>query len=170
MKQIIQIGFYLLLISCKQDTNSNSITRIKESNIKTIFNKPINLVFIWTTWCGVSKSILSDTYTQLQKDSNQYNIIIICGNDDEIGIENKLNDLQFKKYVISNATDYFPFIDRLNIKDFITTKFKNTNDIKLEGSFGIPISILVDSSLNVLNSNMPQDTLNIHRIINDLKK
>lgn len=156
-----------VLLSCN-NPKSSTIIKIEKSNIKSVFNKRLNLVFIWTTWCGVSNSILKETYTYLQNDTNEYNIIIICGNNDLEGIQNKFSslDLNYKKYIIGNSSNILPIMDRKNIKEFISKEFKNTKNLKLEGNFGIPLSFLVDSSLNILNSNMPQDTTNIKIEIN----
>jgi len=145
MRLIIQFSLLVILLSCSQ-ANADSTNRIDHSNIKSIFNKPLNLVFIWTTWCGVSKSILKETYTSLQRDSNRYNIILICGNDDPIGVDNyfKSIDIQLKKYIIDKSSNHFPFLDRSNIKEFIFHEFKN-NNTKLNGNFGVPISLLLDS-------------------------
>jgi len=114
-----------MLLSCSQAT-SNTIVEIKESNIKSVFNKPLNLVFLWTTWCGVSKSILKETYTKLQIDSNQYNIILICGNNDLIVVDKYLSSLNIslKRYCIDNSSNIFPIIDRKNIKEFIKKKIQ----------------------------------------------
>jgi hypothetical protein len=170
MKHIYRIIILFLLLSCRQ-ANSNSIIEIKESNIKSVFSKPLNLVFLWTTWCGVSKSILKETYTKLQIDSNQYNIILICGNNDPFVVDKYLNSLNInlKRYCIDNSSNIFPIIDRKNIKEFIKQKFNNTENISLDGNFGVPVTLLIDSSLNILNSNMPQDTTNIRSEIAKFK-
>jgi len=170
MKQIYKSTFLFLLLSCSQ-ANSNSIRKIDESNIKSVFNKPLNLVFIWTTWCGVSKSVLKETYTKLQRDSNQYNIILISGNNDPIVVDKYLNSLNIslKRYCIDNSSNIFPIIDRKKIKEFIMQKFSNTENISVDGNFGVPVTLLIDSSLNILNSNMPQDTTNIRSAIAKFK-
>lgn len=170
MKQLLITTSIFILLSCSK-SNSYSIIEIGESNIKSVFNKPLNLVFIWTTWCGVSKSILKETYTKLQNDSNQYNIILICGNNDPIVAGEYLNSLNItlNKYCIDNSSDFFPIIDRNNIRKFVAQNFNRIENIKMEGSFGIPITLLIDSSLNILNSNMPQDTTNIRNEIAKFK-
>jgi hypothetical protein len=124
-------------------------------------------VFIWTTWCGVSKSILKETYTKLQKDSNQYNIIIICGNDSPSEVDKYLNsiNISLERYCINNSSNFLPYMDRKNIKKFINENFRNNESMNMKENFGVPITLLIDSSLNILNSNMPQDTTNIRNEI-----
>ncbi|MBK9301264.1 MAG: hypothetical protein IPN14_11825 [Bacteroidetes bacterium] len=170
MKHLYRFIILFMLLSCSQAT-SNTIVEIKESNIKSVFNKPLNLVFLWTTWCGVSKSILKETYTKLQIDSNQYNIILICGNNDLIVVDKYLSSLNIslKRYCIDNSSNIFPIIDRKNIKEFIKQKFNNTENISVDGNFGESVTLLIDSSLNILNSNMPQDTTNIRSEIAKFK-
>lgn len=159
-----------MIISC--NTNSELVSRIDDTNIKGKLNKPLNLVFVWTTWCGVSKNIIKETYTTLQNDSNKYNIILLCGNDDPVTIVQLFKSLNLKlnMYIISNASNYFPLVDRRNVKAFILNTFHNTSDLELNGNFGIPISLLVDSSLNIINNHMPQDTLNIRNVIEQYKE
>ncbi len=53
----------------------------------------------------------------------------------------------------------------MNIKNFIKNEFKETKKINLKGNFSVPISILVDSNLTIINSHMPQDTFNIRNEI-----
>lgn len=152
--------------------NTSLINEITNANIKNIFNKPKNLVFIWTTCCGVSKNILKETYSVLQKDSKDYNIIVVCGNNAPESIEALYRqlDINLKMYIIKGASNNFPLFDKINIKKFITEEFTNGKDNSPEGYFfGIPITLFVDSNLNILNNDMPQDTTNIRNIILNYK-
>lgn len=170
MYKILKLITLATFFSCNNSTSQTAM-KIDKSNIKSIFNKPNNIVFIWTTWCGVSKSILKETYSVLQKDTNDYNIIIICGNSDFDNIRSAFESIPLKlnKYIISNASNYFPYSDRKNIKNFIQEQFENVELANLDGNYGIPITMLVDSTLKIINFNMPQDTTNIRAIINQYK-
>lgn len=166
MKQVITLSFVLMQLACSELKPSSCI-RIDETNIKSIFNKPLNLVFIYTTWCGVSKSVLKETYATIQKDSNEYNIILVCGNNHQKAIDNyfKTAHITLKKFVIGNSSNILPMLDRLHIKDFINKQFKNSQMIELQNNFGIPITLLVDSSLSILHTDMPQDSTQIRNEI-----
>lgn len=168
-KFIITLLFFSFF-SCKSK-NVGSLKEINDSNIKSIFNKKRNLVFIWTTWCGASKDIIKDTYANIQKDTNDYNIILICGNLDEDNIDRifSKNNINLKKYITGNATNYLPIMDRKNIKNFILENFTNTDSIDFKGNFSIPITLLVDSNLKILNYDMPQDSTNIRLFIDSYK-
>lgn len=119
MKLFLLIFSLNILLACNTLSNDNTslITEITSSNIKDIFNKPKNLVFIWTTWCGVSKNILKETYSILQKDTNEYNIIVVCGNNDPQSIETLYRqlDIKLKMYIVKGANNYFPNYYKLSI-------------------------------------------------------
>lgn len=154
--------------SCSNVAKENNAIYVGENNIKAILNKPKNLVFIWTTWCGVSKELLENTYKHLYIKDSQTNIVIICGNDDIQSIEKIFakQKISYPIYILEGSSNIFPFRDRQNIKYFINNQFKDPNSLsKLEGSFGIPLTMLIDSNLVILNANMPQDTLGLYTLM-----
>lgn len=168
---IILLLAIILNLSCNQTGNS-SIKVIDNNNIKSIFNKEVNLVFIWTTWCGVSKSILINLYKNLKVDSSKVNVILLCGNADIETVDSifKKEKINCTNYFINNNSNLFAFIDRKNIKNFIESNFKNINGIDLKGNYGIPISLLIDSNLNVIDNNVPQKSDEIINLLNNYIK
>lgn len=140
---------------------------INKIPIASLLSKKKNLIYFWTDWCGASKKVLKKTYSQLRKDTTDFNVIIICGSHKHEFV-NKFfidNQLTYPKYVLCNYYNITPILDRIAIKKFINNNFKNIDNKILKGNFAIPVSMLVDNNMNELNSDMPQDTANIKNII-----
>ena len=91
------------------------------------------------------------------------NVILLCGTS---GLDKKVKSYNIpglQSYYIARPGNGIPFVDRLKIKNFIEKLFPGQHFERMKKSirYGIPLTIIVDSNMNVLTEDGPQDVHNL---------
>ncbi|HRP91181.1 MAG TPA: hypothetical protein PKX92_14220 [Edaphocola sp.] len=160
MKTIFLLLF-TFLGGCSAKTQDSTAPIMNTIDLKnTIKSQPRTILFVWTSWCGVSDEILQNTYLKHQDSflKNDMNVILLCGsaNQDPI-IESINSNKKLKAFYLEGSNTSIPYFNRKNIEKTLNDVFDKKSIEKIfEGNFGIPITFIVDSSLNVIYPNAPQ--------------
>lgn len=115
-----------------------------------------SIVVFWTDWCGASKQNLKNTYLPLfdsiQSNNLDFKLILIAG-------DNNIPFSEIKAYKEKGISAFYipksgghPIGTRLALRKYINKAFPDNeiSQIKFD-SFIIPIILLVDKDLNVIN-------------------
>lgn len=160
---------FVLLCSCKQQAPATLSIDQKELQSK-IKQKKITILYFWTSWCGVSNNIIQETYFPLadsiEKSGYDANVILLCGSS---GIDSKVTALRkpaLQSYYLKQVGNGMAIMDRSAIKKFIKELFPGYEWKQLdEFGFGIPVTLVVDDKLKIINEAGPQDVQNLLGII-----
>lgn len=149
-----------ILASCS-NKNENQKNVISDVNLEQIIkSNKRTIIFIWTSWCGVSGGILKDTYIA-NADSfknNNMNVLMLCASSGQDSMLNLLNNVVgMPAYYLEGNSTQFSFLNRSAIEKTIGTIFMGKTGDLFDGNFGIPITLIVNDSLDILQANAPQE-------------
>lgn len=121
----------------------------------------------------MSNRVLTSTYKPILKDSIMKNlgILLICADnqllfEDIDSVFTKLDLMSYNKFVTSGKSVFY----RDNMKQFIESSFVGYEKVNLKDAFGVPITLLVDSNLNILHTEYFQDIESIKKDIYNRSK
>lgn len=157
-----KIVFLIILcfISCSSTSieNNGQYKLLTKGVLKSRLTKDVNLLFFYTSWCGVSDIILKETYQELCNRENEFSITLISVDD----LESEIS-LECDIYTLEKSYFNIPGAHRGLIKDFIQENFYNFQSINLKGNFKVPVSIFVDKDFNIIHS-APQKLKDLERL------
>lgn len=134
---------------------------------KLIKEKHHSVLFFWAEWCGASRTIIPKTYLALAdsvyNNHIDANLILLCGSPSMDSSVKALNIPGLHSYYITPCGSGFPMADRIEIKKYIQNMFPNYKFENMDNSltYGIPITLIVDNKLKVIDKNGPQDVANL---------
>lgn len=151
------------------------MTISKEALLKKFHEKPKTILFIWTSWCGASQSVLETIYIPLSDSlSGRFvdaNIILLCassGQDEKVAKLSELHCIQ--SYYMENPGSGIALSDRSQIRKFLTDNFGKEDRKKITENnfnFAIPITVLVDNKGKILNPRAPQNVSLLMEMISE---
>jgi hypothetical protein len=142
---------------------------------KIIRQKKYTVLFFWTSWCSVSKQIIPKTYLAIadsvSRNHIDANLVLLCGSPETDSTVKGLNIPGLQSYYIAPLGNGFPFTDRMKIKKYIHRLFPEYDFKQLKGlSYGIPVTLIVDKNMQVVNPNGAQDVKSLLRTLTDYYK
>jgi len=152
-----RIFFSVLLIlgftSISLVNDPDEYVKMNKENCKKIINEDINLIYIFSDWCGASRKFLHKLYgKELQNSDLDINIILI-------GIDSRKSkqyralfeayNIEYPLYVLNNKTgiSFGTFTDYPRLKRFVTKNFSNTDDFSYHH---LPFTFFADKNLNII--------------------
>jgi hypothetical protein len=144
---------------------------IDEDRLRSVIKeKKITVLCFWTSFKGVSKNIATETYTALGDsiNANKYNanVILLNGSGGADSLIKSLNRPGVQSYYTQFIGDEKGSMDYEAIKGFVKDLFPDYKWKQLaKEHFGIPITLIVDQKLKVINEMAPQDIKGLLTIV-----
>ncbi|SFT52476.1 hypothetical protein SAMN05216474_1077 [Lishizhenia tianjinensis] len=143
---------------------------ISEENIHSIIDKKLNLVYIFTDWCGACRETLHDFYGSkaLKNKDLDVNIILIGANHakkDEYLELKEASEIDLPIYLLEN-TDLLSLkaiTDHPRIENFIKSNFTNYGELNFNG---VPITFYADENLTIIG----QGARTYNTLMQDVKR
>jgi len=161
-----------LTVSCLSNDNSSKNTiKIQHELNQFIKNKPYTILYIWTSWCGISRNgLINDyykNYEAINNDTVQSMLIVMSDT-------NAINDFLVKNTIDLPYTYINPGQHSILSRNSKDEENKNKFALK-EFNYvcqapGFPSVLLVNNELKVqLEGSETKDALNYYRKIEKLK-
>ncbi len=158
-KYAVGIFIMTLFIVCSStifySTHVDDRNILTKELLRSKLDKDVNLLIFSASWCSVSQEILKKEYSKLCSSKNNFNVIIIS-----VDNQLKIEGISCKIYGLKKSVNGFAFSHRRIIKNYIKETLYKTENLNLEGSFGIPVSLFVSRNLDVLTE-APQNAKSI---------
>ena len=165
MKSIKKTIYSICIVSLVAITLSSCTSKInvpqeyiitKESLKDSLSVENESIVFFWTGWCGGSKMQLQNHYLPLADSIKSQDLdvkLLLIASDENIPLT------EVQQYREKGISVFYlerpgtnPIANRMAIKKFINKSFPDNNFTHLDKfGFGIPVSMLIDKDLNIVN-------------------